>query len=479
MAPAQDQEYTGKLHRFLSEQKRRELWEQKIKRKKWMPTDFSLLCEGARGCTTATCPLVPADSSDDDSRRRRPLDVTPHGETKVRPVCTFKWQLWSPLSRRVLLDGEDSKTGIMATDSSACNYSHSVIFFYDLVGKNVSVDWNMRDFVVIGVGLTVCLIVVLANLMVMIAIFINHRFHFPIYYLLANMAAADLFAGIAYTNLMLNTGPWTRTLTKTQWYIRGALIDISLTASVANLLAVAVERHQTIMTMQLHSTMTKRRVVLLIICIWASGIIMGLVPSTFWNCECDFDDCSTVAPLYSRRFLIFWAVFNLLIFFIMVAMYTRIFIYVKYQSRYTSQHTSEMRHNQTIVNLMKTISMVLGAFVLCWTPGLVTLLLDGLLGKESHANRYEKFCLFIAECNSLVNPIIYSLRDNEMRKTFKRILCCLCQRGVDQQEPSTHFQIDSPLPDETAGCVGKSEDQALFKPRDTNSKDDSWSVPEV
>ncbi|XP_029996758.1 lysophosphatidic acid receptor 2a [Sphaeramia orbicularis] len=357
----------------------------------------------------------------------------------------------------------------MAMESSlwpSCNYSHNVTFFYNWVGKAISKEWTTRDLVVIGLGVTVCFIVVLSNLMVMIAIFINRRFHFPIYYLLSNMAAADLFAGIAYANLMLNTGPWTRTLTKKQWYIRGALIDISLTASVANLLAVAVERHQTIITMQQHSKMTKRRVLLLITCIWAVSILMGLVPSTFWNCECDLDDCSTVAPLYSRRFLIFWAVLNLLTFLIMVGMYARIFIYVRYQSRYSSRHTSEMRHNQTVVSLMKTISMVLGAFVICWTPGLVTLLLDGLLGKKSHANAFEKFCLVIAECNSLVNPIIYSLRDDEMRTTFKSILCCLCWRGRCQQREPSPVKIESPQPEETLGCVEKSQDQ------DSYNKDD-------
>lgn len=365
----------------------------------------------------------------------------------------------------------------MATESSlrnTCDYSHNVTFFYNSVGKSISVAWTTRDFVVLGLGLTVCLIIILANLMVMVAIFMNRRFHFPIYYLLGNMAAADLFAGIAYANLMLNTGPWTRTLTKEQWYIRGALIDISLTASVANLLAVAVERHQTIITMQLHSKMTKRRVVLLIISIWAVSVIMGLVPSTIWNCECDLDDCSTVAPLYSRRFLIFWAVLNLLTFFIMVAMYARILIYVRCQSTYASQHTSEMWHSQTVVNLMKTISMVLGAFVICWTPGLLTLLLDGLLGKASQANSYEKFCLVIAECNSLVNPIIYSLRDDEMRRTFMSILCCLCRRSASQQRELPLLEIASPLPQETLGCVQKSEDQTVCV--ETNNKKDSWTA---
>ncbi|XP_068435306.1 lysophosphatidic acid receptor 2a [Clinocottus analis] len=368
----------------------------------------------------------------------------------------------------------------MATESSVwstCDNSHNVTFFYNWVGKKISVAWTTQDFLVIGLGMTVCLIVVLANLLVMAAIFINHRFHFPIYYLLGNMAAADLFAGIAYANLMLHTGPWTSTLSKEQWYVRGALIDISLTASVGNLLAVAVERHQTIITMQLHSTMTKRRVVLLIVCIWAVSIVMGLVPSAFWNCECDLDNCSTVAPLYSRRFLVFWAVLNLLTFLVMVAVYTRIFVYVRYQTGHAAHHSTEMRHRQTVVNLMKTISIVLGAFVICWMPGLVTLLLDGLLGKAGHANAVEKLCLAIAECNSLVNPVIYSLRDDEMRRTFRWILCCSCRRGADQQRKPSPVELNSPRPEETLGCVQKLEDQVVCM--ETNLKEDGWTKPGV
>lgn len=80
-----------------------------------------------------------------------------------------------------------------------------------------------------------------------------------------------------------------------------------------------------------------------------------------------------------------------------------------------------------------------GAFVVCWTPGLVTLLLDGLLGKDSHANVYEKFCLVMAECNSLINPIIYTLRDKELRRTFRWILCGLCRRNGQREVSPTEF----------------------------------------
>ncbi|XP_056136252.1 lysophosphatidic acid receptor 2b [Lampris incognitus] len=328
----------------------------------------------------------------------------------------------------------------MLTKDTECINNQSVKFFYDKSGKNISTEWRPRDYVVVTLGMFVCFIVILSNILVMTAIFLNRRFHFPIYYLLGNLAAADLFSGISYLHLMFHTGPWTINLSSNQWFVRQGLIDTSLTASVVNLLAVAVERHQTIFTMQLHSNMTNQRVVLLIIGIWVVAIIMGLIPTMGWHCLCDLTKCSTMAPLYSRSYLVFWGLLNLLTFSIMLAVYTRIFIYVRHKSQRMSQHTTQMRHKETVVNLMKTVSMILGCFVICWTPGLVVLLLDGLGCDKCQVLRYEKYCLILAECNSFVNPIIYSFRDKEMRRTFKRILCCLCrQNGKDKGDSGVRF----------------------------------------
>ncbi|KAG5279240.1 hypothetical protein AALO_G00075620 [Alosa alosa] len=313
------------------------------------------------------------------------------------------------------------------------NYDKPVQFFYNYSGKYITDDWSTRDYVVLGVGLTVCVIVILSNILVITAIIINRNFHFPIYYLLGNMAAADLFAGVSYVNLLFHTGPYTIGLSKHQWFVRGALVDMSLMASVANLLAVAVERHQTIFTMQLHSNMSNRRVGLLILGIWAVAVFMGLVPFMGWDCICDLDACSITAPLYKRSFLAFWAMLNLIMFSIMVAMYARIFVYVHRRCRSRPALDVDQLNYETVVNLMKTVAIVLGAFVICWTPGLVILLLDGLNCKVCQVLKYEKYCLALAECNSLVNPIIYSYRDEDMRKTFKQILCFLCRTEGDQQ----------------------------------------------
>ncbi|XP_077069663.1 lysophosphatidic acid receptor 2a [Siphateles boraxobius] len=359
---------------------------------------------------------------------------------------------------------------IMLFNSTGCEaYDNPVHYFYNKTGKSISAEWRAHDYVVVSLGLPICIFIILANMLVIVAVIINRQFHFPIYYLLGNMAAADFFAGISYFYLVFHTGPWTINLSIKQWFVRGALINMSLTASVVNLLAVAVERHQTIFTMQLHSTMTKRRVVMLIVFIWLVAVIMGLVPAMGWNCVCDLTTCSTVAPLYSRSFLVFWAVLNLLAFFIMVAVYTHIFIYVRRRNQLMSPHTDQPMHNQTVISLMKTMSMILGAFVICWTPGLVILLLDGLSCSACEVLKYEKYCLVLAECNSLVNPIIYSFRDKDMRHTYKRILSFPWRRMCQREGPSgIRFEsVKTGAPPEKNNCNSTSlepiSEQSLLK----------------
>lgn len=242
-----------------------------------------------------------------------------------------------------------------------CFYNESVGFFYNNSRKELTTYWRTKDILVVALGLTVSLIVLLTNLLVIAAIIINRRFHYPIYYLLGNLAAADLFAGIAYMFLMFHTGPRTAELSLKTWFIRQSLLDTSLTASVVNLLAIAVERHQTVLTMQLHSKMSNQRVMILIFCIWATALLLGLIPSYGWHCLCALEECSSMAPLYSRSYLTFWAISNLLVFLLMAVVYAHIFIYVKRKMGRMSAHTSfHPRYRETVVGLVKTVTIILG-----------------------------------------------------------------------------------------------------------------------
>ncbi|XP_066843949.1 lysophosphatidic acid receptor 1 isoform X1 [Anser cygnoides] len=247
-----------------------------------------------------------------------------------------------------------------AMSEPQCYYNETIAFFYNRSGKYLATEWNTVSKLVMGLGITVCIFIMLANLLVMVAIYVNRRFHFPIYYLMANLAAADFFAGLAYFYLMFNTGPNTRRLTVSTWLLRQGLIDTSLTASVANLLAIAIERHITVFRMQLHTRMSNRRVVVVIVVIWTMAIVMGAIPSVGWNCICDITHCSNMAPLYSDSYLVFWAIFNLVTFVVMVVLYAHIFGYVRQRTMRMSRHSSGPRRNRdTMMSLLKTVVIVL------------------------------------------------------------------------------------------------------------------------
>ncbi|CAN0134156.1 unnamed protein product [Lampetra planeri] len=323
-----------------------------------------------------------------------------------------------------------------------CHHNETITFFYNNSGKPLYDEWTVSSTVVMVLGFALCLFIMLANGLVMSAVYINKKFHHPIYYLMANLAAADFFAGAAYVYLMFNTGPNTRKLSLQTWMLRQGLIDTSLTASVANLLAIAIERHITVFRMQLHTRMSERRVVVVIAIIWLASIITGAIPSMGWNCICNIGTCSTMAPLYSASYVIFWAGSNLSTFLIMVGLYGHIFVHVWRNTIPVSRNSSRStQRREATMSLLITVTIMLGAFIVCWTPGLVILLLDSFCS-DCNVLAFEKYFLLIAELNSAMNPIIYSFRDKEMVATFKRILCCrkanaVITNGSDNFDKST------------------------------------------
>ncbi|XP_041073607.1 lysophosphatidic acid receptor 3-like [Polyodon spathula] len=325
-----------------------------------------------------------------------------------------------------------------------CHYDQKMEFFYNHSNSKTEDDWSGTRLIIILVfGSIFCVFIFLSNAMVIAAVITNKRFHFPFYYLLANLAASDFFAGIAYVYLMFNTGPVSKTLTVHRWFLRQGLLDTCLSASLANLLVIALERYISVMKMTVHSNLTKRRVTVLIIMVWAVSIFMGAVPSLGWNCICSLDDCSILAPIYSRSYLVFWSVSNLLVFFIMVVVYMRIYIYVKKKMIVLSPHTKgSISRKRTPMKLIKTVMTVLGVFVICWTPGLVVLLLDGLHCSSCGLLDVKQWFLQLAMLNSIINPIIYSYKDEEMRNTFWNMISCGINRGRISRTNSRALSIE-------------------------------------
>lgn len=91
----------------------------------------------------------------------------------------------------------------------------------------------------------------------------------------------------------------------------------------------------------------------------------------------------------------------------------------------------------------KCLFVSLGAFVICWTPGLVVLLLDGLKCEQCNVLKFKRWLLLLAVLNSVMNPIIYSYRDEEMWTTIKNLMRCVCSGTRRQRSSKANIQRGS------------------------------------
>ncbi|XP_007905306.2 sphingosine 1-phosphate receptor 1-like [Callorhinchus milii] len=283
-------------------------------------------------------------------------------------------------------------------------------------------------------SLIMCVFIVLENLLVLIAIWRNKKFHLPMYYLLANLTVSDLLAGVSYMVNILLSGANTLRLTPLLWFLREGGVFITLAASVFSLLAIAVERHITMERMKLYHEDKRYRMLASVAGCWAVAGLLGILPILGWNCIGKLVDCSTVLPLYSRYYVLCCIAVFIAILLAIVVLYVRIYLLVKG----SSPHMSSLRgggakKSHKYMALLKTLTIVVSTFILCWLPLFILLLLDffGRVGWSWILYKSDYF-LFLAILNSALNPIIYTWTNKDMRRTIVRLLC-LAKEGEKTQ----------------------------------------------
>lgn len=296
----------------------------------------------------------------------------------------------------------------------------------------------------------ICSIIILENLLVLIAVFRNKKFHSAMFFFIGNLAFSDLLAGSAYIANIFLSGARTFQLTPVQWFIREGTVFIALSASVFSLLAIAIERYIAITKVKVYGSNKTCRMFLLIGACWVTSIFLGGLPILGWNCINCLNDCSTVLPLNSTRYICFvMTVFSVILLSIVI-LYVRIYLIVRSSNQQTT--------NSASYALLKTVTIVLGVFIVCWLPAFSILLLDASCNMSVCPILNNADIFFgIATLNSALNPLIYTLRSKDMRREFLRVLCCwgLLQCG----RPAERCLIQLKSSSSMDHCTSKHEHQ--------------------
>ncbi|XP_067904887.1 melanocortin receptor 3-like [Heterodontus francisci] len=273
------------------------------------------------------------------------------------------------------------------------------------------------------VFLTLGIISLLENILVILAILKNKNLHSPMYFFLCSLAVADMLVSVSNaleTIVMgfLNNGY----LVANDQFIQqmdnvfDSMICISLVASICNLLVIAIDRYITIFyALRYHSIMTVKRALILIIIIWIACIFCGIVFIIY-------SDSKTVIICLITMF------FTML--FLMTTLYVHMFMLARLHiKRIATLPVNGIVRQRTCMKGAITITILLGIFIVCWAPFFLHLILIISCPKNpycicytSHFNTY----LILIMCNSVIDPMIYAFRSQEMRKTFKEIIYCYC-----------------------------------------------------
>ncbi|XP_042650023.1 sphingosine 1-phosphate receptor 4 [Tyto alba] len=267
-------------------------------------------------------------------------------------------------------------------------------------------------------------IIILENLLVLLAILRCLRARRWVYSCIASITVSDLLAGIAYLSNLCLSGKKTFQLSPQLWFLREGILFIALAASTFSLLVTAIERYSAMVRPIAENEASKTlRLRSLIISCWLLAFIIGLLPLLGWNCLCNFNACSVLLPLYSKNYILFSVVMFSIILLGIIGLYISIFQLVQASSKQTSSRHSRKRS----LRLLKTVLMILGAFIICWSPLFVLLLFDVFCETQTCKHLHSlDWTLALAMINSGVNPIIYSLRSIEVRRAVGSLLCCCC-----------------------------------------------------
>lgn len=76
------------------------------------------------------------------------------------------------------------------------------------------------------------------------------------------------------------------------------------------------------------------------------------------------------------------------------------------------------------------LAVVMGVFVLCWFPFFFTYTLTAVCGTNCVPETLFKMFFWFGYCNSSLNPVIYTIFNNDFRRSFQKILCKRHRRGL-------------------------------------------------
>ncbi|NXE57633.1 ADA2C protein, partial [Casuarius casuarius] len=301
------------------------------------------------------------------------------------------------------------------------------------------------------------------NVLVIIAVLTSRSLRAPQNLFLVSLAAADILVATLIIPFSLANelmGYWYFQKTWCEIYL--ALDVLFCTSSIVHLCAISLDRYWSVSrAIEYNAKRTPRRIKCSIFIVWMIAAVISLPPLVYKGEKKDAPGGRPQCKLNEEA----WYILSSSIgsFFapclIMILVYLRIYLIAKRRHRRGSHqskpkaakspapstqttasdgatkppgHPGDGEHAEklpkTQLNREKrftfVLAVVIGVFVLCWFPFFFLYSLGAVCPERCKVpNGVFQFFFWIGYCNSSLNPVIYTIFNQDFRKAFRRILC--------------------------------------------------------
>ncbi|XP_070782145.1 trace amine-associated receptor 1-like [Enoplosus armatus] len=268
---------------------------------------------------------------------------------------------------------------------------------------------------------TVC-----GNLLVIISIIYFQKLHTPTNSLILSLAVADLLVGV-----LVFPSSMAFSLSSCLYYkdvfckVRESF-DVTLsTASILNLCCISIDRYYAVCQPLTYTTKINGRVVMIMILVsWSASAVVaiGLVIAGLNQDTCR-EKCLIDVVLANTLGIIISFYLPVII---MLIIYLKIFLVAQRQARSIQNTTCQSTKSGAAVSkterkATKTLAIVMGVFLICWTPFFLCMTFNFVRSDAVSVPVIETLNWFTLS-NSLLNPFIYAFFYSWFRSAFRMII---------------------------------------------------------
>ncbi|NWR27004.1 MSHR protein, partial [Tachuris rubrigastra] len=265
------------------------------------------------------------------------------------------------------------------------------------------------------------LVSLVENLLVVAAILKNRNLHSPTYYFICCLAVSDMLVSISNLAemlfmLLLEHGVLVMrpSIVRHMDNVIDMLICSSVVSSLSFLGVIAVDRYITIFyALRYHSIMTLQRAVVTMASVWLASTVSSTILITYYH---------------SNTILLCLISFFFFMLILMLVLYIHMFALARHHLHsISSQQKPPTAHHGGSLKGAVTLTILLGVFFICWGPFFFHLILIVTCPTNPFCTcffSYFNLFLILIICNSVIDPLIYAFRSQELRRTLREVVTC-------------------------------------------------------